>query len=254
MDKLTMYMVTHKAVDFIPNGRTPIFVGCGENKNNFLRDNTGENISERNKNYCELTAVYWIWKNDKESEYVSIEHYRRFFSYKLFPPITMSNDSLKSILEKGCIVTSKLCATKMTIGEFYRKRHEEKDIVAAEEAIKKMYPEYLDTFNLIMNRYKGPMFNMTAMRKEDFDSYCKWLFDILFYVERKVNLSDRSIYQQRAFGFLAERLLNVWVEKNCSYIVRLPIYYRESTATMSFLKTMKSWLPHGSYDPKRPKG
>lgn len=254
MNKVTMYMVTHKDVDFIPRGRTPIFVGAGDNKKGFLRDNTGENISEKNKNYCELTAIYWIWKNDKESEYVSIEHYRRFFSNKFFAPAIICNNSMKKILESGGIVTSKICTTKMTIGEFYRKRHEEEDIVAAEEAIRKFYPDYLDIFATLMNGHKGPMFNMVAMKKKDFDAYCEWLFKILFYVENKVDLSGRSVYQQRAFGFLSERLLNVWVEKNSTITVRLPIYHRETSGIRSFFKTMKSWLPHRSYDPKKPKG
>ena len=76
---MSMYMVTHKTVNFIPDERTPIFVGKGQNKKNYLSDNIGINISNKNKNYSELTALYWIWKNDKSSSYVSIEHYRRFY-------------------------------------------------------------------------------------------------------------------------------------------------------------------------------
>ena len=57
MNKLTMYVVTHKEIGDIPSGRTPIFVGNGKNLNNYLRDITGDNISEKNKNFCELTAM-----------------------------------------------------------------------------------------------------------------------------------------------------------------------------------------------------
>ena len=70
MKNITMYMVTHKSVDFVPEDRTPIFVGKGNNSDNYISDNTGENISDKNSNYCELTALYWIWKNDKKSEYI----------------------------------------------------------------------------------------------------------------------------------------------------------------------------------------
>lgn len=254
MNKLTMYMVTHKDVTFIPVGRTPIFVGAGENKGRFLRDNTGDNISEKNCNYCELTALYWIWKNDKDSEYVSIEHYRRFFSNRFFAPIIINNNSLMNLLETNGVVTSRLSTMEMTIGEFYRARHEEEDLAAAEEAVEKIYPEYLETFNSFMNGHKGAMFNMIGMKKKDFDAYCEWLFSILFYVEGKVNLSKRTPYQQRAFGFLAERLMNVWVQKNSSNIIRLPIYHRKENDMKSFLKTTKSWLSHGKYAPQQPKG
>lgn len=41
-------------------------------------DNTGDNISDRNRQMCELTAMYWIWKN-ADAEVVGIEHYRRRF-------------------------------------------------------------------------------------------------------------------------------------------------------------------------------
>jgi len=68
----TMYEVTHKPVEIVPNGRTPLFVGTGDNAKKYICDSNGDNISSKNKYYCELTAYYWIWKNDR-SDYVSIE-------------------------------------------------------------------------------------------------------------------------------------------------------------------------------------
>lgn len=107
--KLTMYMVTHKDVDFIPKGRTPILVGNSISTKNFLRDNTGDNISCKNACFCELTAMYWIWKNDKDSDFVAIEHYRRFFANPNFPFSVVSNERLKKILGNGeCAITRAL--------------------------------------------------------------------------------------------------------------------------------------------------
>ena len=107
MSDFTLYMVTHKPVSFIPGGRTPIFVGGGDNKQNFLRDNTDDNISRKNKNYCELTALYWIWKNDIKSKYVSIEHYRRFFmSETSFWPQIIDQNELKEYLDNCDVVTT----------------------------------------------------------------------------------------------------------------------------------------------------
>ena len=102
MEKVTMYMVTHKDVDFVPDGRTPIFVGAGKSLKEYIRDNTLENISDKNKYFCELTAYYWIWKNDSESDYVSIEHYRRFFMVQsVFPHLITKN--LMPVADRGYV-------------------------------------------------------------------------------------------------------------------------------------------------------
>ncbi|WP_289506292.1 DUF4422 domain-containing protein, partial [Faecalibaculum rodentium] len=77
--KITNYIITHKA--FTPPelpDYTPLQVGSGPDLG-WLRDNTGDEISAKNPNWCELTGLYWIWKNDHESDVVSISHYRRYF-------------------------------------------------------------------------------------------------------------------------------------------------------------------------------
>lgn len=78
MNKIDIYMITHKSVDYIPNGITPLFVGDGTNEDSYIRDNIGDNISNKNKNYCELTALYWMWKNSN-ADILGLCHYRRFF-------------------------------------------------------------------------------------------------------------------------------------------------------------------------------
>lgn len=251
MDKITMYMVTHKDVDFVPEGRTPIFVGNGKPSKEYLRDNTLNNISSKNKNYCELTAYYWIWKNDKTSDFVSIEHYRRFFMNKNIIPRILTKEKMVELLEKYDVVTGKPARTKMSIKEFYIARHYGEDLLFAEKRIKEKYPEYLSTFKKIMDGHMSPMFNMMCTSKEMFDSYCEWLFDILFFVEENVNFENRTPYQQRAMGFLAERLMNIWVEVNTDKIGRLPIYYLEQNRVISDIKSLKKRLPKCyGYNPK----
>ena len=73
-----VYVVSHKNAKFPTESiYKPIQVGKKESFTE-IRDNTGDNISEKNPNYCELTAAYWIWKNDK-SDITGLTHYRRYF-------------------------------------------------------------------------------------------------------------------------------------------------------------------------------
>ena len=84
---MKIFVAMHKYVDININNRLyePILVGNNkkEKKVNILSDDTGDNISDKNINYCELTAVYWIWKNSKE-DIVGLCHYRRFLSKRFF--------------------------------------------------------------------------------------------------------------------------------------------------------------------------
>ena len=83
-EKTKIYVATHKEAKMPTNSMyIPIRVGAALNENDFkyLRDDTGDNISTKNKNFCELTAIYWIWKNDK-SDIVGLTHYRRYFFKK----------------------------------------------------------------------------------------------------------------------------------------------------------------------------
>lgn len=65
-----IYVITHKSFDDSKIEQTYhriLHVGTNKNyKSWYLKDNTGDNISSKNANYCELTGLYWIWKNSNE--------------------------------------------------------------------------------------------------------------------------------------------------------------------------------------------
>lgn len=226
---MSMYVITHKKFDYkTPKGYIPLLVGANFNKNeaNYLSDNVGNNISDKNKSFCELTGIYWIWKNSSEKN-VGISHYRRYFSKKnslgviqlesLIKkyPDAIKVDEMDMILNNyDWIVPRVYSIPKLTVYQQFSKTHNIQDLEVTKQVIKEIHPNYIEAFNTVMNSYEMSLANMCYARKEVFDNYCKWLFDILFEVEKRTDITKYTEYQKRLYGFLAERLMNVWMEKN----------------------------------------
>ena len=85
----------------------------------------------------------------------------------------------------------------------------------------------IETYDRYFNENKASLFNMLFCKREIFDAYCEWLFSILFVLEKQVDLAKLNTYQQRLYGFLSERLLNVWVIKNKLVVKHLPVIHME---------------------------
>ena len=216
-NKIEIFVVMHKIVDLnkmnLDKMYKRLLVGKKSSaEENIILDSTGENISEKNKFYCELTGLYWIWKN-VECEYVGLCHYRRFF--KENNKYLTRNDILE-ILDKqqADIILPPKWYTILTVDEVYKKNHIASDLEMCRQVIEEIYPEYLESFDKIMKGHSVHTLNMFVASKALIDKYCEWLFMILGKVEDKVDLNVRSDYQKRVFGFLSERLFNVWIEKN----------------------------------------
>lgn len=172
-----------------------------------IHDNMGENISEKNKEYCELTALYWIWKND-HSKYVGLSHYRRRFVFDEYGDNIFDN--------KVDVVVTVPMINIQTVREQYALDHSLNDWNIMLEAIRNLYPEYYETADEIQNGYYYYAYNMFIARKEILDEYCKWLFDILNYCDQRIKLNDDK-YQRRYAGFLAERLMTIYLVHNKQY-------------------------------------
>ena len=224
MKDIKLYTVTHKSIDYLPKGRTLIGVGGRELLGVDIYDSTLDNISDKNLNYCELTALYWLWKND-DSEYIGLEYYRRFFcGFSLLKANVLSLEKIDRILNKCDAIIPKQCKVKNNLYQYYSENHYGSDLDICKNIIMEKYPEYIIDYNTVMNGQKYSICNMFIMDKTKMDDYCSWLFDILFECEKRINLSNRDRYQQRVFGFLAERLFNVWLKHNKVKITYKRIY------------------------------
>lgn len=195
-------------------------------------DDTGDNISNKNANYCELTGIYWFWKNCR-ADYVGLCHYRRYFSSRR---VTLGIDSkYKSVFTKqdyemllsrcDCILPQKRNYFIETVRSQYNHAHHKIELDEVEAIIREIYPQYSKSFEKVMNRRRLHLYNMFVMKWELFDRYCSFLFDVLFELEKRIDISDYDSRDARVFGFVGERLLDVWIEANHIEYVEAPIVF-----------------------------
>ncbi len=244
--KCTNYVVTHKPFfQALPENYKTIVVG---NHNlvlpNSIHDNTGDNISKKNKNYCELTALYWIWKNDTTSDIVSLNHYRRLFlNNSLFLDRKSLLDSKKEIRllkNHDILLPFPMILMHLTVKDLLlRSRVRQKDLTELRLVILEKWPDYLAAYDEVMNGYEASYCNLFSMKKDLLNSYCEWLFDILFELEMRIDLSDYSEYESRIFGFLSERLINVWVRKNQLKVKYLDVLETENEVRLDYEMKMR---------------
>ena len=215
-----------------------------------LCDNTGDNISIKNRHYCELTAAYWIWKNVKE-DIVGLCHYRRYFNFKndhtkinkIKPDFSQWSGNTKETLfplfkEYDLILPTKAGSRKhpKTIYDSYEQEHIISDLDVCLDIIKEKYPHQYQTASKVLHdETRGYYANMLVAKKKVFDNYAKWLFDILFELEKRIqkDVETRDTYQQRVYGFLSERLITVYVALHPELKVKeLPIIFVEENKKM----------------------
>lgn len=231
-NNINVYVATHKKYNVLDNDiYKPIQVGAAlKDDLGYTKDSTDDNISDKNKSFCELTGVYWIWKNDK-SDVTGLVHYRRYF-YK-----NMWSNKNKNIIDKDiitkelskheCIVCKKSKIPFGTVEKYYAKHHYLKDYETMGQVLKEKYPEYYDSFKKVSKSNYYYNLNMMITSKKLFDSYSKWLFDILFEVEKRTDTSTYSDYDKRIYGFLSEIMLRIWLDKNKINIVEYNVYNNE---------------------------
>ena len=207
---LAIYMATHNKKCSLNIGEKyiiPIQVGKALNEEDIEKctDNTGDNISYKNHIYCELTALYWMWKN-ANNNYIGLYHYRRRFN--------IEKDKILELLNCNNVIMPKKKCFRMSLKEQYIREHRKCDWDILSNSLKEIYPEYYKFSEKVFNNNKIYRFNMFIMKKKDFDDYCKWVFPLILTVERNIDHISKDSYQKRYIGFMAERLFTLYVIYN----------------------------------------
>lgn len=178
----------------------------------YLGDNTGDSISRWNNYYGELTGVYWVWKNVKDADVIGICHYRRFFLNQ--ERQLMNQKEYEEILKDYDIIVSNEVTADTCYQEYYGEAHNVNDLLTVGEVIQEKYPDYYPYFTSALAGNTYYYGNLMVTSRELFQQYAQWLFDILFEVEKRIDVESYDLYNQRVFGFLSEQMIKVWIEKN----------------------------------------
>ena len=229
---LAIYMATHdkkcshiKFYDYI----IPIQVGKAlrNKKIEEISDDTGENISFKNDIYCELTALYWIWKNT-DAENIGLYHYRR--------RLDISKEDILSILNNKDIIMPKIKSFRISLKEQYIKEHSKDDWNIMMSVLKELYPKYYEFAQSLFEGNKIYRFNMFICKKDLFDNYCSWLFNILDTIYERVSIKDKNDYQKRYIGFMAERLFTLYILYNQFDVYEANVLFEEKKITTDNIK------------------
>lgn len=186
----------------------------------YLYTDTLDNIDNKNPNYCELTAMYWIWKNSKE-DYVGLNHYRRRFidtNGNVVPEV-----ELKNILNTtNCdMITKPAWNTleaehKTVVDTFNTLWTYKKDLDTVFNITTQLYPEYKNDIAWFKKQNLYYNCNIIYCKKELYDRYCNWLFSILFEAEKQLDsrVKTYTLPQSRIYGYMAELLFNIYIHHN----------------------------------------
>ncbi len=242
-EPVRILVTTHKKVS-VPEGTTlqPIQVGPGNKSthgrfNRSLHDDTGDNISDKNPMYCEMTTQYWAWKN-VASDYVGFCHYRRYFNFSdttygenpfgevmddfidddAIRKYGLDDEHVRVCVEGYDLITTGVHDLRDFPGDFSTPReHYQKaerlhyeDLLRCEKIVRAMYPDYDQDVTAFLDGHLSCFCNMYIMRKPIFDSYCEWLFPILDEWCAQTDMTTYSREAMRTPGHLAERLFNIW--------------------------------------------
>lgn len=236
----------------------PLFCGQfkGKRKLTGLKDDQGENISDKNEFYSELTGTYWAWKNTQQ-EIVGVCHYRRYFTAQSEPwylkfkyfithpfkvqkgpnPLIYTNNVKKHLpkiltekeavefLKEHDVVLPTARRFRYSLQAHYAKYHDIRDLEIVTEILQEKFPEYLNTWEKVLSGNVLYANNMFILKNDLFQQFMEWWFEMLFEFEKREDLESYQGYQRRILGFVAERLLTLWVIHNKLKIKELKLIY-----------------------------
>lgn len=211
MKKIELLFVAHKPV-IIPSKELSFF-----NSSTYYMDH---------QKYADVCVIDHLL--NLESEIKGFFQYRRFlvkYNNPLFIFLNifpfhniLDTKKIKRYLSSGydAIVPKSEYLHGKNLFEQYGYPGISSDFELAKNIIAKICPEYLHSFEKVVyqKNYKPHFHNIIIAREELFNHYSKWLLNILKNLESEIDYKSRDELETRALGYLAERLLNVYIVKH----------------------------------------
>lgn len=251
--ELRIAVAVHKPYDVLRDDTyLPVHAGAaGKTDLGYQSDAQGLSISEKNGLYCELTALYWAWKN-LPCDALGLMHYRRYLGKpRRMPPWTektariATGDELRAMLETTPVILPKKRDYFIeSREEQFVHAHGRAGLSALRRVMARRCPQYLPAFERSMRATSGHCFNIFVMRRDLCDAYCAWMFELLFETEREMELYAPQEITPRLFGFISERMMDCWIETNGHRYIELPVINMER----------QNWLKKGAAFLKRKYG
>ncbi|KRM87801.1 DUF4422 domain-containing protein [Lacticaseibacillus thailandensis] len=239
MDSLFIGVAAHKQYQ-MPSDSVyhPIQVGALDKPtlSGYQRDDDGDNISALNPNFSELTATYWLWKNCA-ADYKGLVHYRRYFtinkplnpfSVGKFSQVMTAQQWHQLLAKYPVVLPTKRHYYVETLYSHYQHSHDIEPLDVTRGIIQRNLPDYLTSFDKVMQRKSAHMFNMFVMRTDYFDAYSTWLFGILFDLRNHIDIAQYSVQEARVFGYISELLLDVWLDVQQPLFTEVPVMFMEN--------------------------
>lgn len=239
--RIAIFVSAHKPVDLFQSGiLRPVQVGSSRAAERYPwaeHDDDGDNISDQNPLYCEITTQYWAWKN-VEADYYGFCHYRRYFDFsaelhrenpwgevmadyinaRTQREYGLDDATMASVIEDYDVITTEFKDLRKFPGGVGTPRHHyelaerlhPEDLYRVVAILKELHPDYAEDADAFLDGHTSCFCNMFIMRREPFFSYCEWLFPILERFVAETDMSDYSVEALRTPGHLAERLFNIY--------------------------------------------
>lgn len=208
----------------------PVQVGAAlsDRELGFQRDDAGENISAENPRYCELTALYWAWKN-LDAAYVGLSHYRRYFAGAGERGVLTGPEAAELLSRAPIVLPKRRHYVIWSVKGHYDATMLPGQLDVLREVLADQEPAFVDEFDRRMGMRSAHILNMAIMRRDLFDAYMSWLFPVLRAVEARIDFSNMTLFEARCMGRLSERLLDTWIAVTGASYVEQPLVSLEGT-------------------------